>query len=109
MRSSTISRPDPIAVRPGGVPGQSRLLTALIVFVLGSLAYDFFAHVASPRAELLADVGLVAILAGGAVYLLLHDQPLGAGGGWGLVPPAIIATTAVMLAAGAAVLTLWNL
>src|SRR2546430_3875254 len=39
MRSSWISRPDPIAVRPGGVPGQSRLLTALATIVsIGTIA-----------------------------------------------------------------------
>jgi PAS domain S-box-containing protein len=93
-----------------GRPATGGLLAAsvsvLLAAFLGALVVDFFEQVHEDRRELIADVGLVSILTGAAVYLLLHGYPTAQATVWGFVLTAGIAASAILLSAGHGILAL---
>jgi signal transduction histidine kinase len=93
-----------------GRPASAALLAAsvgiLLAAFLGALVTDFFDQVHDDRRELIADVGLVSILTGAAVYLLLHGYPTTQATVWGFAFTAGVAASAILLSAGYGVLAL---
>ncbi len=79
----------------------------LLLMFLATSAVDFFEHIREGRAELLSDVFLLSTLAGAAVFLVVHEGPVGASSAWTFMLTAFVAACAILLVAGYGVLTLW--
>ena len=87
----------------GGIAAATSVVLAVF---LGGLVIDFFAQVREDRGELIADVGVMSILTGAAVYLLLHGYPTGQATVWGFALTASVAASAILLSAGYGILAL---
>lgn len=86
-----------------GAIAVGTMLFLLAVFV-GALVIDFLQHVTVRRSEFLSDAAVVAVLAGGVVFLLQHGQDVSASTA---ALSAIVSLEAVVVFAGWAVLVLW--
>lgn len=96
------SRPRP----PSDLRFSGGVLFVLVAY-LGASVLDFFDHIKQERKQLLMDVGLLAVLAGAAAFLVLHEgrgQPLPV---WPGALTSVTATAGVLLAATWGVLALW--
>jgi PAS domain S-box-containing protein len=94
--------------RPLFDPDVATASIALVLTAfLGALSLKFFDQIRERRAELLSDIAMVAILAGAAVYLLLHIQTTSRDT-LGVLGVALISICAVLVVAGGGVLTLWS-
>jgi len=80
----------------------------LLLFVyLGAFGLDFFEHIRHERAQLLSDVGLLAVLTGAGVYVMLQGSGGEAAPTWRTVITVLTATASVLVVAGWGVLSLW--
>jgi PAS domain S-box-containing protein len=82
-------------------------VSVLLLVFLAAFGVDFFEHIKAGRAELLSDAFLLSTLAGAAVFLLVHENPLGSSTPWTFVLTAFVAACAILLVSGYGVLTLW--
>jgi PAS domain S-box-containing protein len=89
--------------KEGGIAVRS-MVFVLAIFVAAAVV-DFFEHFARNRAEVLSDALVVAVVAGGAAFLLLQGADRASVGSVALT--TLVAVGAVVALAGWTVLNLW--
>jgi PAS domain S-box-containing protein len=91
-----------------GQPGDGGIAVGTTIFLLaifvGAFVIDFLEHVTSGRIEVLSDAAVVALLAGGGVFLLQHGEQAS---WWAAALSAIVVLEAIAALAGWSVLSLW--